>query len=116
MRLDRGLAVDQPIALHHMKAVGVGRTVNVDHGERAQTPDPPSVDDEYIALVMADGIAVPRRCHLRRMRPVQSHLTKFVVWIAVEDGDFVGLLKELDADGPENIGRGLRPALIGRCG
>jgi type I restriction enzyme S subunit len=34
------------------------------------------------------------------MRPVQSHLTKFVVWIAVEDGDSVGLLQELDADAP----------------
>jgi hypothetical protein len=60
----RGRSAD---SLHHMKAVGVGRTVNVDHGERAQTPDPHSVDHEYIALVMADGIAVPRRCHLRRM-------------------------------------------------
>src|SRR6516164_9683108 len=70
-------AVDQPVTLHDMEAVGVGGAVNVDHGEWAQTPDPHSVDYEHIALVMADGIAIPGRYHLRRMRPVQSHLTEF---------------------------------------
>ena len=62
---------------------------------------------------MADRIAHPGRRYMRGMRGIQAHLPDMMIQ-HVEDGDLVLFLQQLDFLLPENIGRLLRRALVGR--
>jgi len=50
-RLLCGIAINQAIALYHVKVFAVGRPVLIDIGERAR-PYADGIDDKRIALVM----------------------------------------------------------------
>jgi hypothetical protein len=41
--------------------------------------DADGVDHQRVALVMADGIPIPRRRYLRRMRLVHAHVADFMI-------------------------------------
>ncbi len=76
--------------------------VHVDHGKRPPL-DPDGVDHQRIAFIMADGIPIPGRRHLRRMGLVQPHLTKFMI-AQVEEQDFVRQLQHLQAVLEKDVG------------
>jgi hypothetical protein len=56
-----------------MQLLGVRRAKQVDYGKRTIGPNANGVDDQRIAFVMADGIAMPGWPHLRRMRLIHAH-------------------------------------------
>src|SRR5215470_17312517 len=96
-----------------MQLVAEGRAVAVDDGIRPRL-HPDSVDDQRIALVMADGIALPRWLESLRVRHMQAHMAHDFA-IHIDERDLILLLQEqkLELDG-EREGRRLRTALIVR--
>src|SRR5882672_1317043 len=58
LRLFGGVVVDETITLDHVEAVRVRSTETVDAAELSRL-DTDGIDDQRVALVMADGIAVP---------------------------------------------------------
>ena len=55
-----------------------GRAVKVHHGKRSDL-DSHRIDHQRIAFVMADGIPIPGRRHLRRMRLVHAHIADLMI-------------------------------------
>ncbi len=64
-----GFVIDQAIALHDMQSFAIGASGRIDDGDRPHL-DADGIDNQRIALVMADGIPVPNRRHARRVGPV----------------------------------------------
>jgi hypothetical protein len=50
--------LDHVIALDHMQRLGVRRAVAVER-RKVRNRDPDRIDDEGVAFIMADGIAIP---------------------------------------------------------
>ena len=82
-------------------------------GRERGRPDSHRVDHQRVAFVMADGIAMPGRRHMRRMGGVQAHHARFII-VGIEDRDPVPLLEHLHADVPEDEGHPVGPALVAR--
>ena len=64
-----------------------------------------------VALVMADGIPVPRGRYMLRMGLVHAHVPDIVI-ICVKDRDFVFLLQHLHTDVPKHEGNAARPTPV----
>jgi hypothetical protein len=64
-----------------MQLLGVRRAKQVDHGKRTIGPNADGVDHQRVAFVMADGIAMPRWPHLRRMRLIHAHASDFMILV-----------------------------------
>jgi hypothetical protein len=62
-----------------MQRLGVRRPIKVKHGQRPVGFDPNGIDYQRVAFVMPDGIPVPRRRHVRRVRLVHAHLAEFMI-------------------------------------
>ena len=88
------------------------RAVPIEHGIRA-VPDPHRVDHQGVAFEMADGISIPRRCDLCRMRLVHPHMANLVIFV-IEEGNLAGLLEYLDCRGGKNEGYPAGPTLVAR--
>src|SRR5262249_32666305 len=71
------------------------------------------IDDQRVAFIVAHGIAVPGRGHLRRMRLVQAHAADLMI-VAIKDGDLVRLLDELRWAIGKNERHPCRPTLVAR--
>ena len=75
--------------------------------------DADGVDDQRVAFVVPDRVAVPGRRHLRGMGVVEAHAAHFIA-VAVDDRDPVRLLDDLDDEVPEHVRHAARPALVAR--
>src|SRR6185369_6981625 len=91
---------------------GMGRAIPINHGI---LPDlyADGVDDERVALIVTDGVAVPGRGDLRRMRLVHAHMTDLAV-VLIEDHDLVARLHDLRRAIRKYERRALEPTLVVR--
>ena len=88
LRFTRGRVIDQPIAFDDVQPRRVGRAVHVHHRERSEL-HADGVDDQRVAFIMADGIAIPGWRHVIRMGRVEADMADFIA-IGIENGDAVG--------------------------
>src|SRR5580700_2929814 len=89
----RGLIIKQPVTFDKVKGFSVGRAEPVDHGKPSDL-DAHGIYHQFVALIMANGIPIPRRRHLRWMRLIHAYLTELMIK-GVKDSDLVRLLKHL---------------------
>jgi hypothetical protein len=88
--LHRLAAIDHPEALDDMQLLGMRGSVSID--ERLVV-HPDCVDDERVALVMADRLAVPGRLRIGRMGYVEIDVPDLFV-ARIDQDDFTGRLVE----------------------
>src|SRR6266550_720296 len=96
-----------------MQSLRERRAVHVDHGKRPVSLNPHRIDDECVAFVMADGVAIPGRPYARRMRLVHAHIADLMI-VRIDDGDLVRSLEHLHSNVPKNKGHSSGPTLIAR--
>jgi hypothetical protein len=73
------------------------------------------VDHQCVAFIMPDGIPIPGRRHVRRMRLVHAHMTDFMI-IGIQNGDLVRALDHLHSNVPENKRQASGPTLVAGSG
>src|SRR5258708_27118069 len=90
--LERLAALDEMIALHDVQLLRVGRTVIIDEGLRILAD---GVDHERVALIAADGFAVPGWRQIFRMGRVHVDVSHLLIHLP-DHGD---LLRRLEKEG-----------------
>src|SRR5580692_10089417 len=95
-----------------MQALSVGRAEPVEHRKPSDL-DAYGIYNQLVPFIMADGIPIPGRRHLCRMRRVHAHLTELMIE-GVKEGDFVRLLEQLHSIIGKNERHSFGPTLIAR--
>ena len=93
-----------------MQAFGVRGAERVDHGIPSKL-DAHGIDHQVLTFITADGIPVPGRPHLCRMRHIHPHLSKLMIE-RIEDRDFVWPLDNLHAKREGNKRQSFGPTLV----
>ena len=111
--LQRLAVFDQSEALHDMDLARVRRAIIVDEGPVVQ---PDRVDDQRVAFVMADRLAVPAGRRMRRMRHIQIDMPCHRILLDDHQNLF-GTLDEINRDDAridQEAGNASRPAPLPR--
>ena len=106
----RQLPIDQPVPLDHVQCGAKRRTESVDHRDR---PDllANRVDDQCVALIMADRLTLPSWGGTPRVGHVEAHAADLIC--EVDQNDLVSLLNEFNAKLNVQCERSwFRPALV----
>jgi hypothetical protein len=94
------------------KHIGLPIAFDLLDGQRPDL-DAQGVDHEWVALVMPDGMPVPGRRRLCRMRLVYTHVADFMI-VRIENRDLMRLLEHLHSKVSENERHALGPTLVAR--
>jgi hypothetical protein len=90
----------------------VWRTKPVDHGNRPDL-EPDCVYYQRVTFVVADGIPIPGRRHVTRMRLVHAYVTDLMI-IVIKDRDLVWPLQQLHSTTGKDIRHPLGRTLVAR--
>src|SRR5712671_2891972 len=104
---------NEPISFDYVQSLRVRGAIPVHRGKGSDL-DPHGVYDQRVAFVTTDGIAIPGRRHLGRMRLVQAHVTNLMI-VVIEDDDPVWVLQDLDGTTRKNKRHPSRPTLVARA-